>query len=72
MTLYLMVLKLGGGSIRIHDPEIQRKVFDFLGLKKEEMTDHFGFLLEAQEFGFPLMEALRWVLIALLCFYYIV
>ena len=46
-------VELGGGSIRIHDPEIQKKVFDYLGLKKEEMTDHFGFLLEAQELGFP-------------------
>ena len=46
-------IELGGGSIRIHDPLVQRKVFDFLGLKKEEMESHFGFLLEAQELGFP-------------------
>ncbi len=46
-------VELGGGSIRIHDPQVQRKVFDFLGLKKEEMVEHFGFLLEAQELGFP-------------------
>ena len=46
-------VELGGGSIRIHNPEIQRKIFDFLGLKREEMEAHFGFLLEAQELGFP-------------------
>lgn len=46
-------IELGGGSIRIHDPRVQRKVFDFLGLKKEEMESHFGFLFEAQELGFP-------------------
>jgi aspartyl-tRNA synthetase len=46
-------IELGGGSIRIYDPEVQRKVFNFLGLKKEEMESHFGFLFEAQELGFP-------------------
>jgi aspartyl-tRNA synthetase len=46
-------VELGGGSIRIHDPLVQRKVFDFLGFKKEEMESHFGFLFEAQELGFP-------------------
>ncbi|MBA2307527.1 aspartate--tRNA ligase [Candidatus Dependentiae bacterium] len=46
-------VEVGGGSIRIHDPLVQRKVFDYLGFAKEEMEDHFGFLLEAQEMGFP-------------------
>ena len=46
-------VEVGGGSIRIHDPLVQRKVFDYLGFAKEEMEDHFGFLLEAQELGFP-------------------
>jgi len=46
-------IELGGGSIRIHNPEVQRKVFDFLGLDKEDMESHFSFLLEAQELGFP-------------------
>ncbi|MBA3954242.1 aspartate--tRNA ligase [Candidatus Dependentiae bacterium] len=46
-------IELGGGSIRIHNPEIQRKVFEFLGLNKAEMESHFGFLFEAQELGFP-------------------
>ncbi len=46
-------IELGGGSIRIHKPEVQRKVFDFLGFNKDEMEEHFSFLLEAQELGFP-------------------
>lgn len=46
-------VELGGGSIRIHDGSIQRKIFNFLGLQQEEMERHFSFLLEAQELGFP-------------------
>ena len=46
-------IELGGGSIRIHDATLQDKVFTLLGLKKEEIKSHFGFLLEAQELGFP-------------------
>lgn len=46
-------VELGGGSIRIHNPEIQQKVFDFLGFNEGTMRQHFGFLLEAQELGFP-------------------
>ncbi len=46
-------VEVGGGSIRIHTPELQRKVFTLLGLNQDEMEQHFGFLLEAQELGFP-------------------
>lgn len=46
-------VELGGGSIRIHNPEIQKKVFEILDLDQNEMKRHFGFLLEAQELGFP-------------------
>ena len=46
-------VEIGGGSIRIHDSVIQQKVFDFLGLTKEQTQEKFGFLLEAQELGFP-------------------
>lgn len=46
-------VELGGGSIRIHDPKIQAKVFELLGLTKEQTEKKFGFLLEAQTLGFP-------------------
>jgi len=46
-------IELGGGSIRIHDRAVQEKVFNLLGLSKEEVELKFGFLLEAQELGFP-------------------
>ena len=45
--------KAGGGSIRIHNPEIQWKMFDVLGLTKEEAEEKFGFLLEAFKYGTP-------------------
>jgi len=46
-------IELGGGSIRIHNPELQAKVFKVIDLNQAEMERHFGFLLEAQELGFP-------------------
>ena len=46
-------VELGGGSIRIHDAASQAKVFDMLGMSKEDANERFGFLLEAQELGFP-------------------
>ena len=48
-------MELGSGSIRIHDKEMQQKVFTLLGLDQEEIHKKFGFLLEAQEYGFPPM-----------------
>jgi aspartyl-tRNA synthetase len=45
--------ELGGGSIRIHDQEMQQRVFGLLGIGEEEARERFGFFLEALRYGAP-------------------
>lgn len=45
--------EVGGGSIRIHNQELQSRMFEALGLSKDEVNDKFGFLIEALQYGAP-------------------
>ena len=45
--------ELGGGSVRIHSPEVQKKIFKALGLSDEEAQEKFGFMVNAFQYGTP-------------------
>ncbi|MFQ6109797.1 MAG: aspartate--tRNA ligase [Candidatus Aminicenantales bacterium] len=51
--LVLNGIEIGGGSIRIHDLQLQRRVFRTLGLSEKEVEEKFGFFLEALRYGVP-------------------
>ena len=45
--------EIGGGSIRIHQSEIQRRIFELLNISEQQAHDRFGFFLKALEYGAP-------------------
>ena len=45
--------ELGGGSIRIHDKDLQSRIFTLLGISSEEAQEKFGFLMDAFKYGAP-------------------
>ena len=62
--------EIGGGSIRIHDEDLQAKVFEKLGFSQEELEDKFGFFLEVLKYGVPPHGGLaygidRWLMVML-------
>ena len=52
-------VELGGGSIRIHDRELQARMFEVLGFTKEDAEAQFGFLMNAFRYGAPTAVAFR-------------
>ena len=59
--------ELGGGSVRIHDSEIQSHMFDILGISREDAQEKFGYLLEAFKYGVPPHAGLAFGLDRLVC-----
>jgi len=58
------------GSVRVHDPQVQQKIFDFIGIEEAEAEERFGFLLNALRYGAPPHAGIalgldRWIMIFL-------
>jgi aspartyl-tRNA synthetase len=58
--LVLNGFELGSGSIRIHDPEFQKRIFEVFGLSEAEIADRFGFFMEALRYGAPPHGGMAW------------
>ena len=58
--LVLNGFELGSGSVRIHDPVLQRKVFEIAGLSEEQVQERFGFFVQALQYGAPPHGGMAW------------
>jgi len=58
--LVLNGFELGSGSIRIHDPEFQERIFTIFGLSEQEIANRFGFFMEALQYGAPPHGGMAW------------
>jgi len=52
--------EIGGGSVRIHDPKLQKALFDALGINDEDIEARFGHMLDAFSYGVPPHAGIAW------------